>query len=204
MGYIIFMLVLNILMSSPGLGESSHSHDHEDPKKEHEEKDHKKTYQEKSESEVHKDHKEHAGHQDHTEDSHGDHGADEHEHGSHDEKLGEGKAIIEIKRDGDRFRLSTEAIALIGIQSETIEADATGIYRFDRSALVFYGNNVGLYTNQDDWFEIVELSDVSIKGQSVELGAKTKLNGKVVTKGVALLRVAHLEATGQGGQGHVH
>ncbi len=132
-----------------------------------------------------------------------------HEEGGHDHggssKFGPGKAIEEVKEEGKLFRLSQKAVTIMALKTEPLRSTVGEAVNVPASALVFFQEEVGVYVQRDGWFQLVELELLRSDGKSASVKTKKfKPTDLIVTAGVALLRIAHLEASGQGGQGHVH
>jgi hypothetical protein len=71
--------------------------------------------------------------------------------------------------------------------------------------VVDFQNKLGVYKRKGDWFEMVTIQVVHRGKYSAQIkSSKLFKSDQIVSHGVPLLRVAHLEASGQGGQGHVH
>lgn len=73
------------------------------------------------------------------------------------------------------------------------------------ASLVEYQEHLGVYRKTKGWYELLRVKSIRRDGQQLLIGAK-KLRAKdqVASAGVGLLRVAHLQASGQGGHGHAH
>lgn len=145
--------------------------------------------------EGHDDH-EHAEEEPHGHSSHGDHGGS---------KFGKGKAIVEVQGEGKRFQLAKGAIKTMGLKSIKLDSSSQGVYEVPASSVVDFQNEIGIYKRQGDWFELIDVKVVQRGKYAAKIKASDLSAGdEIVNGGVALLRVAHLEASGQGGQGHVH
>lgn len=210
--------LLTIIILGLGFGNLAFSEDDHD----HSGHDHSK--KEKAQShDDHKKHKEdHKGHEHDEHDSHGHdekkghhegddhkHHEDKHGHSGHDHhggsKFGEGKAIVEVKKEGKLFKLATGAIKTLKLQTIDLDSSKKGVFEIPASAVVDFQDEIGIYRRNGDWFEMVEVKVVQRGKYSAKIkSSKLVKNDKIVSQGVALLRVAHLEASGQGGQGHVH
>ena len=175
--YLILILTLGLTL--PALSEEDH-HDHDH----HEEERH--------EDERHEN--------DHSEDDHHD---DHDDHGS--SGVGEGKAILEVQKEGNRFKLSKESKEFLKISTAPIESLGGQQYRIPSTALVSYQKHSGIYIFDNEWFEIKEVKVISSDNGTAFVSAVEILAGsKVAVSGLGFLRAAHLQASGQGGQGHAH
>ena len=184
-----------------------HKHDGDKEKGDHDEHKH----DEKNE----KDHGEHDhkndnpkvdGHEEES-DAHGHHDEGEGDHGEHESsKFGPGKAILEVKNEGKNFKLSSDSEKVIGIKFKSpISANKKHQFRVPSGSIVEYQENIGIFRKRGDWYELIEADVVeTIKNESLIYSKKLDINDKVIFAGVGLLRVAHLEASGQGGKGHAH
>lgn len=135
------------------------------------------------------------------------HESETHEHEEHEgEKFGPDKAILEVKKDGQQFKLSTAAEKTMGIKSQPpATTEQPYYYKVARSSLVEYQDKIGIYKEGHHWYELLEVTVVQTMDSEVVIYCKElKLSDKVAFLGVGLLRVAHLEASGQGGEGHAH
>lgn len=155
--------------------------------KEHEEKDAIHL----DEHDKHEESKEHDERDDHREES---------------SKFGEGKAILEVKNDGEKFRLSEKAEHVMGIKLTTIiKQKDQDRFQIPLAALVEFQSEQGVYIKKDNWYKLVDIKILKSQNQNLVIEAHDILpSDKIVTSGVSLLRIAHLEASGQGGQGHAH
>jgi uncharacterized membrane protein YukC len=138
----------------------------------------------------------------HEEGEHEDH------HDHHKEKFGPNKAIQEVKDGGLMFRLSEPSLERLRIETTSLTGKRQGSFRVikvSRSSLVFSRNEVGLYLMHDRWVQFVAAEITGNEGEKYVVKIKEPSAGyHLVTDGVALLRVAQLEAMGKGGRGHVH
>ena len=118
--------------------------------------------------------------------------ADEHHH--EEEKMGTGKAIIEVnERRG--LRLSPEAIETLGIRFLSTAAK-NNEFKIEKSTLVSSKNSKGVYRYRDGYFKFLA---AEIK-KEIDGGYWVKVPGvdfgdQVVSRGVGLLRVADVYST---------
>lgn len=136
-------------------------------------------------------------HSNHEDDDHDEHGAD---------SFGEGKAIVEVQNEGESFKLAKEAQDLMGLKYSIVERGPTREgFAVPSEALVYFNDEKGVFVKNGQWFELVEVEIVR-KGPSQTIVSSNHLSTgqKVVVAGTGLLRVAHLQASGQGGKGHAH
>ena len=165
---------------------------------------------------IHSDHKEreHA-HDDHEggEDAHeeqGDHknSEEEHVHGEaeHEESsFGEGKGILEVKKGGKKFKLAENVIKTLNIQSVKIGPLSEGAIDVPATTVVDFQDEFGVYLQKGRWFELIEVKVLRRNKKTVTIVSKELAEAdEIVNEGLALLRVAHLQASGQGGKGHAH
>jgi hypothetical protein len=139
---------------------------------------------------------------------HDDHGGEEshgHGHGNEESRFGKGKAIEETKSDGNAFRLSPEAERVLAVRLGSVTRIGESAFQVPASALVEFQDRYGIFVKRDGWFWMLPIKLSGNDGTRVRLeSGRLKDNDQVVVSGTPLLRVAHLEATGQGGQGHAH
>ncbi len=202
--FVILTILALSFFSNVSMGESEHDHDHEKQEAHAKSKDHK--------DEEH-DHDEGEEHDDHDEDNEDKHGHDKHEKkGSHDhgdehgeEAFGEGKALTAVYNEGEKFKLSKESEKLLGIKTQPLESVSGTVFRIPSEALVRYQGHLGVFVKQDEWFELIELKKVTHTKEYVAIESpKLRKGMQIAHSGVPLLRVAHLQASGQGGKGHAH
>lgn len=130
------------------------------------------------------------------------------EHGDHDEHgssgVGAGKAIVEVKYEGESFRLSQESETFLGIQTKRLKGMSPR-FQIPSSSLVEYQEKQGVFTKSGTWFSLRSVKVISEDANSVTIESES-LNetSLVVTAGTGHLRAAHLQASGQGGKGHAH
>lgn len=150
-----------------------------------------------------------APHSDHKDAAEGDtHGHKEEGHDDHEEsspKFSKGKAIEEVKEGGKHFKLSEKALTALDIIFGDISRTGPALFTVPNTAIVYFQDETGVYVQRGGWFEMIEVSVKETKGSSSILTTdKLNTEDRVVINGVPFLRIAHLEAQGQGGQGHVH
>lgn len=149
------------------------------------------------------------------EDGHPGHGHSEgheengsHQHGHDGHAGGEyspDKAITKVEREGERFQLNEKAEKALRISTAPVKAMAKGRFLVPQSALVSFQDEFGVYVKRGKEYSLLKAGSVARKGDHFQVvlnGADSMEN--IVISGVALLRVAHLQASGQGGEGHVH
>jgi len=197
---ILIILALNVSLKF-ALAESEHNHDHdkhkEHPKTEHKDEEHNHREEEK--------HDEHDGHNEdeHNHEAHETEGS--HEHGHEEEAFGKGKAITEVYNEGKKFKLSKASEKLLGIKTSPLEQLNSSTFIIPNEALVRFQSHLGVFIKNDDWFELIELKKATLAKGYVSIESLLLHKGvQIVTSGVPLLRVAHLQASGQGGKGHAH
>lgn len=167
--------------------EKEHDHHKEDPKDHHNTDD---GNNEKSEK--------HDGHENHDE-----HAEDKHEDGHSDEEesiggIGSGNAVTAAD-EHDGIKLSDKAIETIGLKTEIWDGEFVSA-----KSIVYHQDQTSVYRLKDGWYKLVPITIVSKIDQLVQITATDLTTGDtVVTSGVALLRVADLDAF-SGEVGHSH
>ena len=216
-----FAILLGLSVYNISFAEDGHDHkghDHKEKKAKHSKDEHKHDDEDGHNHKKKKKHDDHKGHdhkdehkhgKDEKHDDHSSHKGDEHGHSGHDDhgspKFGKGKAIVEVKNDGKHFKLALGAIKTLKLQTIKLDSPTKGTFEIPASAVVDFQDELGVYRRNGDWFEMVEIKVVHRGKYSAKIkSAKLKKSNQIVSQGVPLLRVAHLEASGQGGQGHVH
>ena len=170
----------------------SHKEDHEHEKSHGDEEDHEHDHKREQENGKHGGHDEG--------DFEGSHG---HEHG--EESFGKGKAITAVYNEGEKFKLSSESEKLLGIKATPLKQSDNGKFKISNDSLVRYQNHLGVFIKEDGWFVLINLDNVKQTETYVLIESSRLKDGmQVVSSGVPLLRVAHLQASGQGGKGHAH
>ena len=104
------------------------------------------------------------------------------------------KAILNYQAELG-FQLSPLALKSIGIQSQPWE----GSDRFVMSlkSLVFYRDEIGLYRERGHWLKLIRVKLLKKHPETAEIVCSTLKKGdRIVTEGIALLRVAELDAAG--------
>jgi len=136
---------------------------------------------------------------------HNSHKADTHEEENHSHNESEAKGNHDEEEDENHFELSKKAIKLMEIETIKVDKSKKEIFSIPKSALVKYGEKYGVYKYDGEHFELIEIDKIITKKSSITFRSKL-LNGEdqIVVKGVPLLRVSHLQASGQGGEGHGH
>lgn len=190
----------------------NNDHAHEDHKRhEHEKKKKKKKKGDYSHNHADEEGHNH-GHEHKGEKSKGHDHDDEHEkdgdsHGHHDEveKFGEGKAITAVVNEGESFSLSPKAEQTLGITYGTVKSVGVGLFQVPIQSLVEYQEKIGIYVKRNKWLTLVSVS-IKRKDSDHYFVSSQSLtdNETIVIQKTGLVRVAHLEASGQGGQGHAH
>ncbi len=164
-------------------------------------------HDEKHEEQAHTKEEEH----DHKESGHTDeHGdgekaqSDEHGEEEASASVGPGKAVLEVKDEGNKLKLSPEAQQKINLQFSKITVQG-GSARIPKAALLEYQANTAIYRlNPDGLVELIPVKVSKREADTVVISGKLSANEQIATSGVALLRAAQLEASGQGGEGHGH
>ncbi|USN47046.1 MAG: hypothetical protein H6626_12770 [Pseudobdellovibrionaceae bacterium] len=187
--------------------ESGHDKDHDHEKKKngknekHDEHEHEE--EEDGEHGHEKGHDSHEGHNDH--DEHESENSHAHGHGHGEEAFGEGKAITAVFNEGEKFKLSSESEKLLGIETSPLDLAGGGKFKISNESLVRYQNHLGVFIKKDDWFVLIKLEKAQPKENYFIIESTELSKGvQIVNSGVPLLRVAHLQASGQGGKGHAH
>ncbi len=196
-----FLFIVSLTVFSPIGVFAEDDHDHSGH--EHEEKNSKKT----NNHDDHGDNDEHGQeHDDKKKKSDDD--SHSHDNDSHSDEGNKSKAILEIEDDGNRFKLSSLSIKSIKLKYKQCEKIGKSKIKIPKEALVSFGNEYGVFVHKADWFELVEVSVESKSADSRIVSASyfsnTKTPCEIVVSGVPLLRVAQLEASGEGGEGHAH
>ncbi len=200
-----------LALRTPVFASDDHDHEKKDKHDHAVEKDHKEEDGHdhgKEEKHDEKDSDEHG----HGDEGHSDHGEEKDGHGHEEEssKFGPGKAILGVKNEGQKFQLSPDSIQFLKIGfSKITRLPAPGVasqsFSIPSEALVSFQNKKGVFILEDGWIELVEVNVLRKDGSQTFVESKAIHNGdEVATKGVPFLRVAHLEASGQGGEGHAH
>ena len=209
--YQIFFIILLLFTWNHSGASESHKHQLEktdESAQGHHEHEHEQNHQEADQKQPededeHKDEHEHSDDDEHN-DSHTKGKKNPHEHGH---EKSQSKTILEIRGEGRKFKLSKKAIETLKLKYSSCQYANRGDLRIPKNSLIKYGNKFGIFLHESDWFELVE---VKIAANSKVEYRVTPLNNivndacEVVISGVPLLRVAQLEASGEGGKGHAH
>lgn len=169
---------------------------------EHSEKGHE--HEEEQHDEDHDEHGHHEGEEQHNED-HGEHGHEKEgldDHGS--SEFGPDKAITRVEKSGKRFELNEKAEKLLKIATVEIKAQGKN-FIVPISAIVSFRDEYGVYVKRGKAYQLLETKKLVKNFQQVTIELEAAGSSEfIVTQGVGLLRVSHLQASGQGGEGHVH
>lgn len=134
-----------------------------------------------------------------------EHEADGHGH-DEDGKSGEKKAVT--KADEQKgIQLAHHVGKLLRIKTNPIRAYASGKYTFrvPKTSLVYFEDKTGVYYKRNNWYNLEHVKSYGRKGNTILISTRHLLKtDQLVTIGVPLLRLAHLEAFGASGEGHGH
>lgn len=108
-------------------------------------------------------------------------------------RAGPKMAVMEANlKDG--FRLSENAKKVIGLVVKPLGAHP---YKIPKSAVVYYGDRIGVYRLRDGWFKLVEIQKISeLNSETTIRSSDLKTGDQIVVEGVALLRVSDMDAFG--------
>ncbi len=219
MNYIVvtfFVCAMTVSLSNRSYGESDHDHSEHSEKKEkgHGDDDHESQHGNKKNENSHDyDAKEDQSGHDHKEKAKNEegHGHDEEKEGDDDghsesnSSVGPDKAIIESRNEGQSFKLSKESEQFIGVQTAKINSSDNVNFQIQKNSLVEYQDKHGVFVKRNGWFELIPVTIKKRLPQSVLIVShKIKSNDLIVVRGKGMLRAAHLQLTGQGGEGHAH
>lgn len=208
----LILFTLLFIFSQSALFAEDHDHDEKHDHKQHSDKnshdsDHKENHHKTHKDNHDEDNHEHDEHSDgHSKDSHDTHGEGE----GHDEhessKFGPGKAILEVKNEGQNFKLAMAAEQVMGIKSQLpVLTEEPHHFKVPRNSIVEYQEKIGLFRKRDGWYELIDARIIkTVNGESLVYSENLSVHDQIIYSGVGLLRVAHLEASGQGGKGHAH
>lgn len=93
----------------------------------------------------------------------------------------------------DGFRLSEKAMQVVGVVTKPV---GPGPHRISKSAVIYFGPNVGVYRLRAGWFKLVELQESKASTFSVKNPGDLKEDDQIVVTGGALLRVSEMDAFG--------
>lgn len=131
---------------------------------------------------------------------HNDHGS---EHG--EESIGKNQAIISVRQEGEEFKLSGESESVLKITTSKVTSQGKNLYKVPRSSLVSFKSEIGVYVKRAGWFRLSEVIILKQSEKDIHIKSQDILEtDEVVISGVAYLRIAQLQASGQGGKGHAH
>lgn len=102
-------------------------------------------------------------------------------------------AVLEANlKDG--FRLSDKAKKVIGLVTKPLGLKPHVI---PPSAVVNYGDRVGVYRLRNGWFKLIEIKNSDeLQGSVATSSAELKDDDQIAVEGVALLRVSEMDAFG--------
>lgn len=94
----------------------------------------------------------------------------------------------------DGFRLTDKAKEIIGVKTKALSSKP---YVVPLSALVHYGDKLGVYRLRDGWFKLIEIQKNNKGSTDVSLdNSEFKDGDQIAIEGVALLRVSEMDAFG--------
>lgn len=134
--------------------------------------------------------------------------SDKHKNEEHDEEsdtvsIGPGKAITAVKYGGKNFKLSQESEKFLKISTLNIVPENSSLYKVPRSTIVRFQNHVGVFVKSNGWYSFVKVIIVNPAGDDFVIKSENlSKDMQVANNGVAYLRLAQLQVSGQGGQGH--
>lgn len=108
-------------------------------------------------------------------------------------RAGPKMAVVEANlKDG--FRLAENAKKVIGLGVKPLGSSP---YKIPQSAVVYYGDRIGVYRLRDGWFKLVEVQKISdSNSQTTISSSELKTSDQIAVEGVALLRVSDMDAFG--------
>ena len=93
------------------------------------------------------------------------------------------------------IRLSEKAIATLEIKTTSLNGNSD--HKVPTGALVFYQDNVGVYRLRGGWYKLIPITLENKSSQSSMIRSmELKSGDQIVVQGVALLRVADMDAFG--------
>lgn len=115
----------------------------------------------------------------------------------------ENTAIVEVQDHGKKFKLSVKATKALNLKFDEIKFLTNDSFEIPSTALVSFGESLGVFVVRDGWYELILVKTSSQKKSTIKISStQLKKSDQIVVSGVPLLRVAHLEASGEGGEGH--
>ena len=118
-----------------------------------------------------------------------------HDHSKHDES----------QDNVNVFELGKKAITTFSLKTIEVVSYGKNKFKIPKSALLIFGEKKGVYKKVGNEFTLIEvLVHKKIKNSFLINSHELKKNDQIVHKGVPLLRVAHLEASGEIGEGQGH
>jgi len=221
--HILKLFLLCFIFYNPLFAEGSHDEKHADHAEgeKHDEHAADEKHEEHGADEGHNKGHKHDEEKEHSEEGH-EHGKkDAHGHGEsgHEEessKFGPGKAILAVKDEGLKYKLSPESLSFLKIKFGGISPSSQPSGKKDsklnevlfvvpRSAVAYFQAETSVYRLSDAWIEEVPVEIVKKeKDQLIVRSKKLKEEDQIAISGVHFLRTAQLEASGQGGEGHAH
>ncbi|OYZ19216.1 MAG: hypothetical protein B7Y39_12495 [Bdellovibrio sp. 28-41-41] len=94
----------------------------------------------------------------------------------------------------DGFKLSDKAKEVIGVKTKSLGSKPFSI---PNTALVYYGDKVGVYRLRNGWFKLIEIQkNNKVSGTSSISSSDLSESDQVAIEGVALLRVSEMDVFG--------
>lgn len=108
-------------------------------------------------------------------------------------RAGPKMAVVEANRK-DGFRLAENAKKVIGVGLKPLGPSP---YKIPLSAIVYYGDRIGVYRLRDGWFKLVEIQKIAeLNSETTISSSDLKTSDQIAVEGVALLRVSDMDAFG--------
>ncbi len=191
-----FKIILTVfILGSLGMGsalfaEDDH-HDH-DSKKEESHDDHKEDQKDNHDTDKHDHDEKNEKHDDH--EKHDEHAEDKSEGGHGDEEESTGGVgpnnAVTAADEHDGIKLSEKAIQTIGLKTEIWNGESVS-----GQTIVYHQDKTSVYRLKDGWYKLVPVTIISKADNLVHITATELVSGDLIaTSGVALLRVAELDA----------
>lgn len=134
------------------------------------------------------------------------HDHDDEEHEEVSSSVGPTKALLAVRNHGAEFQLAEEAKTTLGLKVDKPSIDENGNWRLPRQALISHQEEYSVYRIEEgNWIRSIRVKYLKSDSHSVWLkSSDLRKDDLIVTEGAPFLRLAELEASGKGGEGHAH
>ncbi len=105
----------------------------------------------------------------------------------------------------EEFEISQKAELTLGIKTIEIKKLRKYLFEIPIQSIVYFAEDKGVYRFDGHHYQLIKIKVRKSYKSKVKIESKELKKGdKIVIQGVPLLRVVHLQESGEGGEGHAH